>query len=159
MSVRRDNGAVRQGLRCDVGAAGRHDDALPDVLPGGPDGQRVAIRFAGFVPAPLDARVLHLEEVREVSLGPKGNDALGRGRRVVLDRDLLQDSGTHLAESFDDQGAVRLPVCAGNTACKQGAIRFLRLRGQRLQLLPLTVRFHRDRMRVSSRTPRGAIPD
>lgn len=60
------------------------------------------LHFSGLVPAPLDARLLHLEEVREVRLHPKGNHALRDGRRVVPDSDLLQNAGPYLPEAFDD---------------------------------------------------------
>ena len=80
MAVRRDGHPVRQGLRRDVGSGGLDDDALPDVLPDGPDGQRVAVRLAGFVPAPLDPCLFHLEKIREIRLNAQGDHAFGRLR-------------------------------------------------------------------------------
>ena len=100
-----DDSPVCQGFRRDVGAGGLDDDALPDVLPEALDGQRVAVRVAGFVPAPLDPCLFHLEEVREIRLDLQGDHAFGRLQGVVADGDLLLDAGPDFAQPLHDQRA------------------------------------------------------
>ena len=137
MPVRRDGHPVREGLRRDVRSGGLDNDAFPDVLPGGPDGERAAVRLAGFVPPPLDPCLLHLEKVREVRLNPQGDDAFGRLQREVADGDLLLDAGAHFPQPLHDQRAVRVAVGAGNPADKERPVRRLRLGGQRLKRLAI----------------------
>ena len=147
LSVRRDDRAVGQGLRFDVGPISVDHHSLPDVLPGRPDGQGVTVRLAALFPTPLDPRLLDLEKIREIRSNAQLHHAFGGFSREVPDRDLLQDSRTQFAQPLHDQRAVRIPVRTGHPAGKQGAVRLLRLGRQRF-----------DGLAVDGQVPAGQDP-
>jgi hypothetical protein len=133
LAVRRHGYLVRQAVGSNVSSRCLDKNALPDILPGGPDGQRITLRLPGLLPPPLDPRLLHLEEIRKICLNVDGDQAFGRLHRVIADGNLLLDAGANFAQPFHDQGAVRIAICSGDATGEQCPVGFLRLRSQRLE--------------------------
>ena len=107
---------------------------------------------------PEDARLLDIEQIGKIRFDAEPDHTFDRIQRVVSYRNLLCDADSHLAQPLHKQRDVRMLVRTGNTAGDQRPVGFLRFRrANGSSGWPLTVRFQRDRMRVSwKKTPCGS---
>ena len=87
----------QETIGADVTARRPHDDVLPHPLPDGLNPQRPVLRPTCLFPLPMESPVLYFKEISEIRIHGERDVTGSRLLGVIVDSDVLQDSGPQLA--------------------------------------------------------------